>query len=68
MFLSGIGLSFGSSEIYKRKRISAFKIDEILFRSEINISGYGFVLNQFTNQYLESISQKKEYVCNRKFS
>ena len=28
MFLSGIGLSFGSSQIYTKKRISAFIIEE----------------------------------------
>ena len=33
---------------------------KLLFRLVINISGYGFVLNQFIVQYLESISQKRE--------
>jgi hypothetical protein len=54
---------FGSlCHIYsKRKRVSAFIIDEIeLFRLVVNTFGYGYVLNQFTLQCLESISQRKE--------
>ena len=31
-----------------------------LFKSEISISGYGFVLNQYTALSLESISQRRE--------
>jgi hypothetical protein len=53
---------FGSYHIYKRKRISAFVIDETLFELEIVIIGYGFVLNQFIVQCLEFIFQKKE-IC-----
>jgi putative transposase len=32
MFLFGIGLRFGSCHIYKRKRVSAFIIDETLIQ------------------------------------
>ena len=53
---------FGSWQIYKRKRVSAFIIDETIIQLVANISGYGSVLNQFTNQCLESTFQKKE-IC-----
>ena len=33
---------------------------KLLFRLVVNISGYGFVLNQFIVQCLESTSQKRE--------
>ena len=33
---------------------------KLLFKSEISISGYGFVLNQYTAMSLESISQRRE--------
>ena len=33
---------------------------KLLFKSEISISGYGFVLNQYTALSLESISQRRE--------
>jgi putative transposase len=32
MFLFGIGFRFGSSQIYKRKRVSAFIIDETIIQ------------------------------------
>jgi hypothetical protein len=52
---------FDSSQIYnKRKRVSAFIIDETVIQLATNIIGYGSVLNQYIVQYLESISQRKE--------
>jgi hypothetical protein len=51
---------FGSSQIYKRKRVSAFIIDETVIQLATNIIGYGSVLNQYIVQYSESISQRKE--------
>ena len=54
---------FGSCQIYnKRKRISAFIIDKIVIQSVTSISGYGFVLNQYTVLCLESTFQRKE-IC-----
>ena len=51
---------FGSYHIYKRKRVSAFIIDETIIQIGDEIFGYGFVLNQLTNLCLESTFQKKE--------
>ena len=53
---------FAEYPIYKRKRISAFIIDETVFRLEIISIGYGFVLNQYTVLYLEYTSHRiKKY-------
>ena len=38
---------------------------KLLYKLAINISGYGFVLNQFINQCLESTFHKKKRVCSR---
>ena len=42
---------FGSCQIYKSKRVSAFIIDELVIQKVTSISGYGSVLNQFIVQY-----------------
>ncbi|MGE5633930.1 MAG: hypothetical protein ACM3VV_01750, partial [Deltaproteobacteria bacterium] len=44
---------FGSLQIYKRKRVSAFIIDETVIQIDNNISDYGFVLNQHIALCLE---------------
>src|SRR5215211_6287406 len=38
---------FAEYPIYKRKRVSAFIIDETAFRLVVNTSGYGSVSNQY---------------------
>jgi len=55
---------FGCCQIYsKRKRVSAFIIEmKLLFKLVTKIFGYGYVLNQFTNQCLEYTFLKKE-IC-----
>ncbi len=45
---------FGSLQIYKRKRVSAFIIDETIFKLVVNTFGCGSVLNQYIVQCLES--------------
>jgi hypothetical protein len=51
---------FGSCNIYKRKRVSAFIIDETILQIGGQHFGYGYVLNQLTNLCLESTFQKRE--------
>jgi hypothetical protein len=53
---------FGSCQIYKRKRVTAFIIDETVIQIGASIFGYGFVLNQYIVLCLESIFQRKE-IC-----
>ena len=53
---------FGSCNIYKRKRVSAFIIDETILQIGGQHFGYGYVLNQLTNLCLESTFQKRE-IC-----
>jgi hypothetical protein len=61
---------FGSCQNYKRKRVSAFIIDETVIEPVTSISGYGYVLSQFIVQCLESIYlsfKRKKHVCSREF-
>ncbi len=51
---------FGSCQMYKRKRVSAFIIDKTIIQIGNQHFGYGFVLNLFINLCLGSISQKRE--------
>ncbi len=47
-------------EIYKRKSVSDFIIDETLIQIGNEHSGYEIVLNLYTALYLEFISQKRD--------
>ena len=58
---------FGSWQIYKRKRVSAFIIDETIIQLVANISGYGYILNKFTNQCLEYISEERNMLVAENF-
>src|SRR5829696_6915672 len=51
---------FAEYPVYKRKRISAFIIDETTIKLEINAFGCGFILNLFTDLCLALIFQKRE--------
>jgi putative transposase len=58
---------FAEYPIYKRKRVSAFIIDETVTQIDNNNTGYGFVLNQHIALCLECKFLKKEkYACCRK--
>jgi hypothetical protein len=53
---------FDSCTIYKHKRVSAFILDETMIQVGTNITGCGFVLNQYINLFLELISPTPE-IC-----
>ncbi|MGE5634974.1 MAG: hypothetical protein ACM3VV_07045, partial [Deltaproteobacteria bacterium] len=51
---------FAEYPVYKRKRVSAFIIDETVIQIDNNISGYGFVLNQHIALCLEYTFRRRE--------
>ena len=53
---------FALYRIYKRKIIAALIIDETVIQIRIVSVGYGFVLNQYIGQCLESTLQRRE-IC-----
>ena len=67
--LYGIGFrDLVHSNLNKRKRVSAFIIDETVMQIGNQHFGYGFVLNQFIESVLGiHISRWKKYVCSREF-
>jgi hypothetical protein len=53
---------FAEYPIYKRKRVSAFIIDETVIQIDNNNTGYGFVLNQHIALCLEYTFRRRE-IC-----
>ena len=51
---------FGSYQIYKKRRVTAFIINETVIQIGSQHFGYGFVLNQYIVQCLKSIPQERE--------
>ncbi|MDR4510280.1 MAG: hypothetical protein MRJ93_01080 [Nitrososphaeraceae archaeon] len=51
---------FGSLQIFRRKRVTSFIIDETIIQIGNQHFGYGYVLNHFRDLCLESIYQNRE--------
>ena len=54
---------FAEYPIYKKKRVSAFIIDETAIQIGSHTSGYGFVSSQFIVLCLEFIFRREKYAC-----